>query len=93
MMAEGAYGYESQKTNLEERNYLDLMQASRKHHKKHHQKHHKKHSKKPDTSKNVGVTMVPTATPAKQAAPKTAPAAKTLLNTKATDAAEWEKWS
>ena len=27
MMAEGAYGYESQKTNLEERNYLDLMQA------------------------------------------------------------------
>jgi uncharacterized membrane protein YcgQ (UPF0703/DUF1980 family) len=26
-MAEGAYGYESQKTNLEERNYLDLMQA------------------------------------------------------------------
>ena len=37
--------------------------------------------------------MVPTATPAKQAAPKTAPAAKTLLNTKATDAAEWEKWS
>ena len=27
MMSEGAYGYESQKTNLEERNYLDLMQA------------------------------------------------------------------
>ena len=26
MMAENAYGYESQKTNLEERNYLDLMQ-------------------------------------------------------------------
>ena len=31
--------------------------------------------------------MLPTA------APKNAPAAKTLLNTKATDAAEWEKWS
>ena len=26
-MTEGNYGYESQKTNLEERNYLDLMQA------------------------------------------------------------------
>ena len=26
MMSENAYGYESQKTNLEERNYLDLMQ-------------------------------------------------------------------
>ena len=26
MMQEGAYGYESQKTNLEERNYLETMQ-------------------------------------------------------------------
>jgi hypothetical protein len=32
--------------------------------------------------------MLPTATPS-----KTAPAAKSLLNTKATDAAEWERWS
>ena len=26
MMSEGAYGYQSQKTNLEEQNYLDIMQ-------------------------------------------------------------------
>jgi len=26
MMSEGAYGYQSQKTNLEEQNYLNIMQ-------------------------------------------------------------------
>lgn len=83
MMAEGAFGYESQKTNLEERNYLDLMQASSKHHKKHHKKHHRHHNK-PGAAKNVGVTMIPTAL-------KSAPAAKTLLATKGPS--EWEKWS
>jgi len=90
-MSEGAYGYESQKTNLEERNYLDLMQASSKHHKHHHKKHHKKHAKKPATAEHVGVTMLATA--AKPAAPKSAPASGNLLATKAKDAAEWEKWS
>jgi len=44
--------------------------------------------------------MIPTAAPAtppaevpKVVAKKDAPAAKTLLNTRAKDAAEWEKWS
>ena len=100
-MSEGANGYQSQKTNLEERNYLNIMQEGSKHHHKHHKKHHKKHAKKPDATKNVGVTMIPTAaapvktalTQVKTVAKKDAPAAKTLLNTRAKDAAEWEKWS
>jgi hypothetical protein len=65
------------------------MQGGPKHkgHKKHHKKHHKNAKKatesKPKDAKNIGVTMIP----------KNAPATKSLLNTKATDAAEWEKWS
>jgi hypothetical protein len=90
-----AHGTDRFEDSLEERNYLGI--TGPKHHKKHHKnkKHHNKKAKKeaateekkPADAKNIGVTMLPTA------APKNAPAAKTLLNTKATDAAEWEKWS
>jgi len=79
MVAEQVMSGETQKTNLEEQNLVEVEQTTGKHHhKKHHKKHH--HGKKP-----VAQAQVQTALAAKTPVPiavKVAPASKSLLATK-----------
>merc|ERR1719272_2458982 len=83
---------QTQKTNLEESSTVE-QSAHKKHHKKHHHKKHH-HHEKPVQHENVVIKAVETqAVAVKKEAPKSAPASKSLISTKATDAAEWAKWS
>ena len=71
-------------------NIYHFFQVHKKHHKKHHHKKHHHHNK-PAAQHNVA--LVTEVVAPKKEAPKSAPASKSLIGTKATDAAEWEKWS